>query len=74
MQLPLGIPEPDEHECLTTRSTGALLLEVSKRLPEGAEIKLKNNVVRIQKSWDPNNLTRAEDIDNALITNFALFG
>lgn len=50
------------------------LLEVSKRLPEGAEIKLKNNVVRIQKSWDPNNLTRAEDVDNALITNFALFG
>ena len=74
MQLPLGIPEPDEHEYLTTRSTGALLLEVSKRLPEGAEIKLKNNVVRIQKSWDPNNLTRAEDIDNALTTNFALSG
>ena len=63
-----------EIDPLTTRSTGALLLEISKRLPDNAEIKLKNNVVRVQHCWNLSNLTNAEDIDTALSTNFALFG
>ena len=49
MQLPLDTPKPNEDEYLATRSTGTLLLEISKRLPDDAEIKLKNNVVRVQK-------------------------
>ena len=63
-----------EASQLNTRSTGDLLVEVSRRLPPNAEIKLYKGKMRVQHCFHFDDLFTAEAVDEALATNLELFG
>ena len=63
-----------EANQLTTRSTGELLVEVSRRLPPNAEIKLYRGKMRVQHNYHFDDLFTAEAVDEALDSNLELFG
>ena len=64
----------NEANQLTTRSTGELLMEVSRRLPPNAEIKLYRGKMRVQHNYHFDGLFTAEAVDEALDSNLELFG
>ena len=64
----------NEANRLTTRSTGELLVEVSRRLPPNAEIKLYRGKMRVQHNYHFDDLFTAEAVDKALDSNLELFG
>ena len=63
----------NEANHLTTRSTGELLIEVSRRLPPNTEIKLYRGKMRVQHN-NHFDLFTAEAVDEALDSNLELFG
>ena len=64
----------NEANQLTTRSTGELLVEVSRRLPPNAEIKLYRGKMRVQHNYHFDDLFTAEAVDEALDSNLELSG
>lgn len=63
-----------EASQLASRSSGELLMEVSRRLPPNAEIKLYRGKMRVQHNYHFDDLFTAEAVDEALATNLELFG
>ena len=64
----------NEANQLTTRSTGELLMEVIRRLPPNAEIKLYRGKMRVQHNYHFDDLFTAEAVDDVLDSNLELFG
>ena len=64
----------NEANQLTTRSTGELLMEVSRRLPPNAEIKLYRGKMRVQHNYHFDDLFTAEAVNDVLDSNLELFG
>lgn len=63
----------EEASKLDTHSTGALLVEVSRRIPRNTEIKIISNRIRVQHTEHIDNLFAADSIDDALASNADLF-
>ena len=63
----------EEAGQLATRTSGELLMEVARRLPPNAEIKLYKNKVRVQHCLHLDNLMSADSIDDALASNLEMF-
>lgn len=64
----------NEANQLTTRSTGELLMEVIRRLPPNAEIKLYRGKMRVQHNYHFDDLFTAEAVNDVLDSNLELFG
>ena len=63
-----------EANQLNTRSTGELLMEVSRRLPPNTEIKLYRGKMRVQHNYHFDGLFTVEAVDEALDSSLELFG
>ena len=63
-----------EASQLSNHSSGELLMEVSRRLPPNAEIKLYRGKMRVQHSFHCDDLFTADAVDAALASNQELFG